>query len=237
MRIKVVALDMDDTLFDEQDYVISGFRAVAAHLDEPRFTEAAGQIFAGGERTRVLDRALEQLGMSTDPAVIAECLATYRSHRPSIKLRADAEWLFQHLAPSMRLALITDGYLQTQRLKLAALGVAERFDCVIFTDEFGREHWKPSALPYRKVCEALQAAPAECVYIGDNPAKDFVRAKELEWLTVQVSREEGIHRGRAHPASHRAHHEVAALSDLPGIDALAHAFNCTGERRPFIAVL
>jgi putative hydrolase of the HAD superfamily len=225
MRIKVVALDMDDTLFDERDYVISGFHAVAAHLGEPRFTDAACQIFAGGERARVFDRALEQIGISSDPTVITECLAAYRSHHPTIKLRDDAEWLFEHLAPSMGLALITDGYLQTQRLKLAALGVAGRFDCLIFTDELGREHWKPSALPYRKVCEALQTAPAECVYIGDNPAKDFVRAKELGWLTVQVSREEGIHRDLAPPASHRAHHEVATLSDLPGIDALAHAFS------------
>jgi putative hydrolase of the HAD superfamily len=37
------------------------------------------------------------------------------------------------------------------------------------------------------------SAAERCVYIGDNPAKDFYGARRLGWFTVQVRRPDGIY--------------------------------------------
>ncbi|MGN6385172.1 MAG: HAD family hydrolase, partial [Verrucomicrobiota bacterium] len=33
----------------------------------------------------------------------------------------------------------------------------------------------------------------DCVYIADNPRKDFITARKLGWKTIRVRRDEGEH--------------------------------------------
>jgi putative hydrolase of the HAD superfamily len=56
------------------------------------------------------------------------------------------------------------------------------------------------------------------VYVGDNPAKDFLAPNQLGWTTVQVKRPTTEHR-RIHatavaPAGGEAHHQIASLDAL-----------------------
>ena len=85
---------------------------------------------------------------------------------------------------------------------------AARVDAVVYSDSFGREHWKPSAVPYRAVAEALGVAHDACVYVADNPQKDFITARVLGWRTIQVAREGQTHAAAPPSAAHAA--EVSA---------------------------
>jgi len=235
MAIEAVVFDLDDTLAAEKDYALSGFRAVGAYLDElcgaERFYEAAALLYQGADKSRIFNRTFDLLGIPCDEQRIAACVACYREHRPDIRLLPDAEWVLRQLEGRVKLGLITDGFLETQERKVQALRLRERMQAVILTDLFGREHWKPSPVPYEAASQMLQAAPGRCLYIGDNPAKDFVAANRLGWTTVQIDRGEGIYSGpgRAAPApGYEAHYRIARMQELRDIPALRPLFRMEG---------
>lgn len=219
--IRAVVFDLDDTLFPERDFVLSGFRAVGNWLARERgrrgFAEAAQDLFDAGHRGKVFDEACARLGVPADEAPIQQLVQVYREHKPSLSLHADARWALDYFSGRKKLGLLTDGYLVTQRNKVEALGIASRFDAIVYSDELGRANWKPSPIPYRKAMEALQCAGPECVYVADNPAKDFVAAKELNWLTVQICRPSGEYEAGAADARYEAHRRINSLNELKGL--------------------
>ncbi|MGM0804998.1 MAG: HAD family hydrolase [Bacillota bacterium] len=225
MSIKAVIFDMDDTLFCEEHYVMSGFRAVGKWLEHPLFYDTAKNLFQSGERKMIFNRSLQQLRIPYDEFLIKEMLHVYRNHDPHISLHEDAVYVLDQLHNKVKLALITDGYLETQQKKFYALKLQDYFQTVVFTDELGREHWKPSPLPYQIVSTTLNVLPQECVYIGDNPAKDFVTAKKLGWLTIYIQRNDGIYHHGEYPSTHAAHHIIHDLKELTKLAELKPLFH------------
>jgi putative hydrolase of the HAD superfamily len=190
--MRVVCFDLDDTLVAEADYVESGLRAVGAALaarhrlvrSDPgswlvdRWRETRG----GG----VIQELLHEEGIPRDP-VAAELLEVYRLHEPRIALRPGALELLRHLdRKGDRLALISDGYLATQRLKWEAIRLDVPFHPIVFTDEMGRHYWKPHPRAFERVMEVWPDA-VNFTYIGDNPAKDFLAPNQLGWRTVEFA--------------------------------------------------
>jgi putative hydrolase of the HAD superfamily len=92
-----------------------------------------------------------------------------------------------------RLALLSDGYVQTQTAKIAALNIARYFDEVVLTDELGRGCWKPNPAGFERIMLALGGDPDGYVYIADNPLKDFAAPRSLGWHTVCVRKPEGVY--------------------------------------------
>lgn len=91
--ISALLIDLDDTLYDERTYVLSGFSAVAQELARrhPRLDAAA--LAAGMEaeldthgRGRIFDVVLQAAGLPASPALIGELVGVYRDHRPAISL-------------------------------------------------------------------------------------------------------------------------------------------------------
>ena len=92
-----------------------------------------------------------------------------------------------------KLALITDGYQVSQELKIKALGIKKWFDLIICTDKFGRNHWKPSDLSYRLVEKHFNVTGENCIYIGDNPRKDFIIPNTRKWGSFQYKNKKQVH--------------------------------------------
>src|SRR3546814_20288325 len=90
----VIVLDLDDTLYLERDYVLSGFRAVGnwleAHHEIRTFAGSATELFEAGRRGDIFDAALARLGVSPSPEMIQRLVAVYREHRPAIRLQSAA---------------------------------------------------------------------------------------------------------------------------------------------------
>ena len=202
--IIAVVFDLDDTLYGERDYVRSGYRAVSRHLAAALGLERLGRDGAAGEdwlwdrfcRGRA-DRAFDELNEAFELALTGDdirwLVRVFRSHRPDIRpFDATAETLAR-LKEEYRLGLLSDGFLPAQRLKLDELGVGGLFDAVVFTEDLGRECWKPSPAGFEAIACELDAAHDACAYVGDNPSKDFVAPNALGWLTVQLVRPGQVH--------------------------------------------
>ena len=93
------------------------------------------------------------------------------------------------------MGLVTDGYIQTQKNKIKALGLNNIFDQILITEELGREFWKPSTVPFSKICDKLEVIPMEAIYIGDNPKKDFKGPNQLKMDSIRLRLKDGEHYG------------------------------------------
>jgi putative hydrolase of the HAD superfamily len=70
--------------------------------------------------------------------------------------------------------------------------------------------------------DALGAAPERCIYIGDNPAKDFRAPKALGWRTLRVRHPQGEHaRASAGSPLDEADTTVTSLAEVAVADLLA----------------
>ncbi len=221
-QYKAVVFDLDDTLFPEREFVRSGFAAVGAWVQAERgiagFGAAAWRRFEAGERKRAFDEALAELGVASEPGLVEKLVGIYRDHRPQIALFPEAAEVLGALRGRYRLGLLTDGYAVAQRRKIAALGIDPLFDKIVVTDELGRECWKPSRVPFQIVIDALGCTGGECVYVGDNPKKDFVAPNELGWLTVHICRAGGEYEKENAtdiPPGYCARHRIMSLRVLP----------------------
>jgi len=216
-----LVFDLDDTLFPERDFVLSGFQAVGdwleTNLSLGGFADVARAIYLRGERARIFDLALAQLKREGNPDLIAQLVRVYREHQPSLSLHPDARWALEAFRSSHKTGLLTDGYLETQRRKVASLGLDNAFDAIVYTDTFGRAHWKPSPQPYRTMMERLGCPGNRCAYVGDNPAKDFVAANALGWQTIQIEREDGEYREVNAGKEYQAQHTIRSLFELEGL--------------------
>ncbi len=192
--IKLVAFDLDDTLYPERDFVLSGFKAVSDYLKDnfgssKDYFDEFKNLFENGCRTNIFNIGLRNLKIDYDDSLIFKMVEVYRNHAPNINLYEDAAYILSQLKNKYKLALISDGYLSTQKNKIQSLDIEHYFDEIILTDEYGREFWKPNTFPFRKTMQYFCTGGSENVYIGDNPAKDFYAPNLLGWTTVHIQRQ------------------------------------------------
>ena len=217
--MKAVVFDLDDTLYPEQEFALSGFRVVAEWLnrriDAPDFFVTAQQLFQAGTRGNIFDVALKKCGLEHESALIPQMIDVFRIHLPQIEIYPDARLALNFCQNRFQIGIITDGYAQTQRNKIAALNLESLVDVIVYSDDLGRENWKPSPVPYRRMEELLRVSALNCMYIGDNPDKDFVTAKKLGWTTLRVIRAEGEHATKMVDSEFEADLKLTSLSELP----------------------
>ena len=178
----MVVFDLDDTLYKEQDYLLSAYREIAS-LAESRHGAPQGvfhrMLCWRQEGANVFRQLIDTYGLTLS---VDDLLAVYRSHRPAIRLDEATSSLLGCLRQHSVLGVITDGRSVTQRHKAEALRLTDYMDArdILISEETGYE--KPSEEPFRQF---MARYPAGCYYyIGDNPAKDFLAPGRLGWTTV-----------------------------------------------------
>ncbi|ESU72908.1 haloacid dehalogenase [Geobacillus thermopakistaniensis] len=219
MSYKGYIFDLDDTLYCEHDYVRSGFWTVANELANQRPDIGVSRIYQilihewqRNGRGRVFDHVCSRLGIDVS---IPDLVRLYRKHQPVISLYDDAKEVLVYLKrKGKKLGLITDGNSVAQWAKIKALHLEPLFDCIIVTGDLGEEHWKPSETPYRKMAERLGLNFRDCVYIGDNPNKDFIAARRLGMGTVRIVRDVGDHMRTKLGVEYEADMTIRSLTEL-----------------------
>lgn len=219
--IKCVAFDMDDTLYDELDYYKSGLTAVSSaiagdnELDDRIVFETIWRVFMQGNHKTTFNETFDILAIAYDSDDIKKLVDVLRCHPPQITLPVDSRALLEELKESYKLALVTDGFLPAQKLKVQALEIEKYFDCTVFTEELGREFWKPSTVAFEKMLKELALRPEQCVYVGDNLTKDFIAPNKLGFRSIQLARPNGLHTSPAPEELAKAHYRIESLSELP----------------------
>jgi len=226
--IALVAFDLDDTLYPESDFVRSGFRVVSDYLERrgivrrPLWSDFQA-AFEAGVRGNVFDRVLEAAGVPPTPALIQILVDIYRSHRlpdgpvpPSIRLFDDADRVLASLRrQGLRLGLISDGPLEAQRLKVETLGLQDRLDAILLTDEWGKDWWKPHPRAFQELAQRLAVDPASCIYVADNPQKDFDGPAAAGWSpSVWIRRPDGLYRDAPLADARLVAATISSLDDL-----------------------
>lgn len=221
-KVHTLVFDLDDTLFLERDYVMSGIEAAGRWAGKARgiygLAGTARSLFESGVREKLFDRALSRLGIRGGRRLVPELVAAYRSHRPALKCLPDAlEILLWAKKRRFGLALLTDGHEEVQRRKIDALRIGDAFRCQVLTDTLGRESWKPSPIGFQKVMRWSKLGADGHVYIGDNPHKDFLAPRMLGWRSIRIRRPEGLHAREEGPTDGAAEREITSLAEMKEI--------------------
>lgn len=222
--ITTVIFDLDDTLYDEVDFCRSGFQAAARHIatlsdkwSACDIFETIWKCFTTGDRGSTFNAALAELGIPCDAGVIARLVEVYRTHMPDLVLPPESRNALDELRGKYTLGLLTDGFLPTQKLKVQALGIEHYFKAIVYTEELGREHWKPSPRGFEKALEMLDARPKHTVYVADNETKDFIAPNRLGLLTIQVLRASGLYRQPSPLAEAAPKRRIDRIDELSGL--------------------
>lgn len=212
--------DLDDTLYCEHDYVRSGFKEVAIYLNSLNPSIQIDGVFERlvavwkiDGRGQVFNIVCEELGIQVN---IRDLVQVYREHKPTLSLYDDAvEVLSYFYEKKIPIGLITDGKSEMQWNKIKALNIERFFQALIVTDDLGGSKcWKPSVLPFLRAAEVLGLDVNQCVYVGDNPHKDFVTAKKLGMKTVRVIRNIGDHMNTFLDEDYEANFQITSLTEI-----------------------
>ena len=220
MPIKALLFDLDDTLYDEKQFVKSGFIKVTEFIEDKfivnkkDFYKILIDIFNSGSRGNIFNLALEKVNIIFDENIIYSMVKIYREHNPELKLDKDIESLLIKLKTTYSLGIITDGYFEVQKRKIQALKLEELFDTIIYTDEYGREYWKPNVLGYKLPLEEFRVLPGEAIYIGDDPHKDFIGAKKAGIHTVRVINQNREYSNVRLNKEYEADYEIRELQEI-----------------------
>lgn len=209
--------DLDDTLYLETAYIESAFRAIDHYLRTENlalyFYQTSWRLFCNGVRNSIFQQALNEEDVNYNDALIQQLIEIYQTHQADIRLTPDAQRVLTQLNISAghQTALITDGKGVLQWNKIRALQLKSLIETIVVTDDYGgRQYWKPNLRAFRAIQGKRE--PADCVYIADNPAKDFIAPRKLGWHnSVRIRRSGGLHEENPTPPDCR---EIISLETL-----------------------
>jgi putative hydrolase of the HAD superfamily len=187
---EVIVFDLDDTLFEEKDFVLSGFAAVAADIAKTVATKKQfvfnyllEQFYKKG-RGKIFNAALRQFGLIDTPDEITRLVQLYRQHPADITFYPGVKSLLKRLHKNFYLAVVTDGATETQANKVRALGLQGLADYIVYCWEIGAP--KPDAKGYAMTLDYFNMPANHTMIIGDHPINDIAAAKELGAWTIRV---------------------------------------------------
>ena len=187
----ILIFDLDDTLYDEINYVKSGFKEVSIHIFKKHsinkidsFEFMMNELNEKG-RGKVFNALLEEYGIYNKKNLM-KCIKVYREHRPKIDLEQDIFNALAKLNKKYSTYLVTDGNKIVQKNKVEALGIENLFKKIFITHRFGLKNAKPSLYCFEIIKKIERCNWSDLIYIGDNPQKDFVNLNKVGAKTARI---------------------------------------------------
>lgn len=221
-NVNTYIFDLDDTLYEEMQYVRAGMQSVSKYLSKKygiefnKLYDSCLIILERDGRGKVFDKLCEDYKLKEDIKTLVE---KYRGTKPKLTLYSDAEKFLMLLKEAgCKIGIITDGNAQVQEAKVKGLNLDKWTDAVLLTDrmkdEDGHSLSKPATRVYEECLKMLGSTAEESVYIGDNPNKDFIGAKMLGMKTVRIIRETGMFVSEVFPEEYEAEMTIHSLEEL-----------------------
>ena len=213
----IIIFDLDETLYLEKNYVISGFYGVADFLFKKTCLNKKQTIhyllktFNKYGRKRIFDKLLKENNIYSK-SLLKKVISKYRSHKPKISLTSINHKFLKKLSNKYNLYLVTDGNKMVQRNKIISLKISRFFKKIFITHQYGIINSKPSIYCFRKIKELENCFWKELIYIGDDPTKDFVNLNKKGVITVRLMR--GRFAKRKVSKKYDAKYKINNLSDF-----------------------
>lgn len=191
---KLVIFDLDDTLFNEIDYLEVAYWEID-RLASEEFGVSRGKVaewllctFKERGRHRIFQEMFDRFAIPD--AFLSECLAALRtvSSVPNLKLKP---WVGPTLTQlSGRAAILTNGHVVQQKNKVRLLGVTDFFPGIaIYFAELTRP--KPYPDSFEQISEDFSVEARECVFIGDSKVDQlFAKQTGIKFIPVWQFEEE-----------------------------------------------
>ena len=185
MNNKSIIFDLDDTLYNEIDYLKSAYKEIAKAITKNSlciFNEASvynDLFFFYTQKKDAFQEVIVKYKLKN--IVKEDLLMLYRNHFPSINLTPENENLLKQLKlKGYKMGLITDGRSIQQRNKIKALNIEKFFEYILISEEFGTE--KPNAANFNYFADLL--GDSSFFYVADNVSKDFITPNKIGWKTI-----------------------------------------------------
>jgi putative hydrolase of the HAD superfamily len=235
--VEAVLFDLDDTLHDDtQTYrraaervarEVALERGVSAEALMRSFVEQSDAFWVRltasslgtrlvSLRERMWNAALVAEGID-EPGLAQRCAHDYNVYRRDfLELWPGAiELLVALRARGCKLAMITNGFAETHREKIAILQLEDAFDEIFIADEVGM--LKPDPRLFRLAAERLAVPPERCAMVGDRFERDVWGGHAAGMFTVWMNvRDERVPLGGPQPDA-----IVTSILEVEGVLPLA----------------
>ena len=124
----VIVFDLDDTLYNELDFLKSAYKEIALFLAPEDWKRLYSTMFSlYRSKINVFEYPANEY--NTEIGLLVEM---YRNHYPDIKLFNGVLEIFDAIkSKNGKIGIITDGRSNTQRSKLESLGILNYIDKII----------------------------------------------------------------------------------------------------------
>lgn len=180
--IKLIIFDLDDTLYNEREYVLSGFETVARYvsrktgIDFQKIYLILLESFILYGRGKNFDYLLRRLS-TRKKITVPELKKIYQEHLPKIALSEKTIKMLKKLHNKYKLCLITNGWAHVQKRKVESLELAKYFYLIIYTQEGGLMVFrKPHPKYFFEACSIFKVKPKEALVVGDDLTTDAAGA-------------------------------------------------------------
>jgi FMN hydrolase / 5-amino-6-(5-phospho-D-ribitylamino)uracil phosphatase len=197
--IRAICFDLDNTLWDVgpvleraerilTDWLASRYPRIPERFSPADMRESRAALMRelphqAHDLTHIslenLARLAASVGYERDMA--QEAFAVWHAARNQCVPFDDVIPSLQKLKPRFRLATLTNG-----NANLATIGLAHHFEVSLHAAALGCA--KPDARAYNALAAALTLAPAEILFVGDEPHADIAGPRNVGMQTVWVNR-------------------------------------------------
>lgn len=189
---RAIIFDLDDTLYPQRRFAQSGLAAVAdvvaCDVGVPREEVVAllrdARRFAPGRELQFL---CSRFGLPDSD--VERLVNIVRAHWPDIRLPLETVRVLGALRPGWRIGVLTNGLADTQRRKVAALGLTALVDAVLFAAECGDGRGKPDPAPFVAILAELRVPASRAVFVGDDLDADIIGAMRVGMRAIHVERD------------------------------------------------
>jgi putative hydrolase of the HAD superfamily len=178
-RNSIIIFDLDDTLYNEIDFLKSAFKEISKNMLPVIKCDVYEEMLNLYYNNRdVFDCIIAKYSLKINKSFFIQM---YRNHFPIINLMDYViDFLKSLKANSIILGIISDGRSIQQRNKINALNINLFFEHIIISEEVGFS--KPDERIF-KIIERYYPQ-AEYYYFGDNIKKDFIVPNKIGWKTL-----------------------------------------------------
>jgi putative hydrolase of the HAD superfamily len=189
--IAAVLFDLDETLLDRTASVKAfladqhtRFAAVLGSVPFDIYRDRFMALDARGSvpKSVVYPTLLAELGRPADAASML--LDDYRANscRHALAMAGMDDLLKALRTRGLKLGIISNGEAALQWSNVDALGLRDRMDAVLVSETEGLR--KPEPALFQRAAQRLGVAPADCLFIGDNPVADVLGARRAGMAAV-----------------------------------------------------
>ncbi|MDR1896242.1 MAG: HAD family hydrolase [Prevotellaceae bacterium] len=194
---RAVIFDLDDTLYPQIEYTrqcllnTSEYIAKLSNHRQKEIEKRLNNILdnKGIEYRFIYDDLFREIHFDGLP-YLKEILDEFWQCKPKLQVYENTHEILKKLKDYFLFAILTDGHIKIQEYKIDNLHLRQFFDYVLITDSLGIENRKPSVKPYQVLLNKINLTARDCIYIGNDPRKDFIGAKKIGLKTIRINQGE-----------------------------------------------